>query len=182
MVIFLSYSSASSSVTQSECFGGLQLQSAVIHWSIVGVVIKCGKGEAFYDFMIKSFSRAVSLGYDLHKYFLDPISPLRWDRKAGGGWRQRNILAPGEIRCWWNLFLWKVSLYCREGFPEGWILHCEMLLLNPVRAMGAHSRFFIVRTCWDYWRQNLWKCGDLSNTVVPTSFTDFSSYSVSRNP
>ena len=62
-----------SSVSQSKCFVGLQLQSAVIHGSIVGVVIKCGKGEAFYDFMIKSFSRAVSLGYDLHKYFLDPI-------------------------------------------------------------------------------------------------------------
>lgn len=83
-----------SSVSQSECFGGLQLQSAVIHWSIVGVVIKCGKGKAFYDFMIKSFSELCPWAMTFTNISQIPFCPLKMRQEGWRSWRQRDNNRP----------------------------------------------------------------------------------------
>lgn len=54
-----------------NCFATLSAVIRVFHWSSVGVVVRYGEWKESYNFMAKShsFSRSVSLGYDLPKCF-----------------------------------------------------------------------------------------------------------------
>ena len=57
----------------------------ILCYSPVDVVIRCGKGKAFYSLMIKSqsFSGSVSPGYDFHNCFLPFLLP--WVKQEGSG-------------------------------------------------------------------------------------------------